>query len=363
MAMSQKSLSPTTILLHVCICLAFMCLPYVFSSDGGLLHWPNLVRSGHDRTYFVIYAMLLVFFYGNYFYLLPRLYFKGKYVAYFTIIVLVMLIILWLSHFLDRPFEDIIGARMQPPHDMPFPDGKWNRMASGHGHHSNRFHGKPTQNEHTLLVYIVGLIGCLCIAVNARFLKTRDEKMQAELSWLKAQINPHFLFNTLNSIYSLALAKDEKTADSIIQLSELMRYIMHNANQDEIQLEKEINYINNYIALQRSRLGHTVAIRYEVEGSSIGKTIAPLILISFIENAFKHGVNPEENSEIDIKIALTDADLTLRCFNKKVHSIQSDSGIGMQNTLERLKLLYSERHQVTVTEDEESYTIQLTLQI
>jgi len=354
--MSRKSTSFSTVLLHICICLAFMCLPYVFSSDGGLLHWPDLAHNGHDRTYFGIYAILLSFFYWNYFFLLPRYYFTGKYISYFAIVAAVLVFILWFSHFLDRPFEEFFGHQKRP-HPMPY-------FESHEGMHGRPpFFPRPTQYEHTLLVFIVGLVGCLCIAVNTRFLKTRDEKMQAELSWLKAQINPHFLFNTLNSIYSLALAKDERTADSIIQLSELMRYIMHNANQDEIRLEKEINYINNYIALQRSRLGDTVTIRYEVEGNSIGKTIAPLILISFIENAFKHGVNPEENSEIDIQIAITDTDLTLRCVNNKVYSVQSDSGIGMQNTRERLKMLYADRHEVTVTEDDGSYTIQLKLQI
>ena len=145
--------------------------------------------------------------------------------------------------------------------------------------------------------------------------------MKSELSFLKAQINPHFLFNTLNSIYALAIKKDDKTADAVVQLSELMRYIMTNANDDVIALDKEINYINNFVQLQKTRLGNTVNVDYAVEGNAFGKCITPLILISFIENAFKHGVNPNQNSEIVIRITIVEDYLTLFVSNNKVQSI------------------------------------------
>lgn len=221
----------------------------------------------------------------------------------------------------------------------------------------------PTQYNHTILVYLIGVVSSLFIAIKLRLQKVEEDKMKSELSFLKAQINPHFLFNTLNSIYSLAIKKDDKTADAVVQLSDLMRYIISNANDDIIALDKEINYINNYIELQKTRLGNTVTITYEVTGGTYGKAITPLILISFIENAFKHGVNPNHISEICIKITTIGDYLTLHVSNNKVDSIQSDSGIGLQNTIERLSLLYPNNHVLSIDDNPKMYIITLTLKV
>lgn len=308
---------------------------------------PDLSQNGHDRTFFAIYFALLAFFYANYYILIPKFYFHKKRVLYFGIIVLSLLFFLWISNIFDRPFGEIFkeAPGMIPPPQLGFGINK------------------PTQYEHTILVFIIGIISSLFLSINKRLQLTEKDKIQAELSLLKAQINPHFLFNTLNSIYSLAIRKDDKTADSIVQLSELMRYIMNNANDNVIELSKEINYINNYISLQKSRLENTVKINYLVRGEASGKRLTPLILISFIENAFKHGVNPEENSEIDILIEIDDNVLQLLVYNKKVHSVQNESGIGMKNTLERLELLYPQRHEVAIQESNESYSVKLTINL
>ena len=307
--------------------------------------------NGHDRTFLAIYVCLLVFFYLNYYLLIPKLYFHRKKIWYFTFVFLALLFFIWMSDIFDRPFPEIFrqGPPMLPPGESSLP--------------GRPPMDKPTQYEHTVLVYLIGIVSSLFFSINKRLQKTESEKVQAELSFLKAQINPHFLFNTLNSIYSLALAKDDKTADSIIQLSELMRYILDNANENAIALEKEINYLNNYILLQRSRLGNTVKIGYLVEGGFSGKQIAPLILISFIENAFKHGVNPDENSEIDIRILIAPHSLELNVENKKVHSVQEVSGIGMQNTLDRLELLYPQAYELNIRQDENTYAVKLTLNL
>jgi LytS/YehU family sensor histidine kinase len=161
----------------------------------------------------------------------------------------------------------------------------------------------------------------------------------------------------------LAIKKDDKTADAVVQLSELMRYIITNANDDVIALDKEINYISNYIQLQKTRLGNTVTVDYRMEGNSFGKAVTPLILISFIENAFKHGVNPNENSEICIRITIIGEFLTLFVSNNKVQSIQTDSGIGLQNTIERLSLLYPNNHVLTIDENPKTYQVTLTLKV
>jgi phosphate starvation-inducible membrane PsiE len=331
---------------HICICTAFILLPYVFSSTGTLLRFPDF-SNGHDRTYFGIYFALLVFFYFNYFVLIPKLYFHQKRVLYFVVIVMTLLLFLWVSNFIDRPIAQVLSGNT--PLSGPIPD-----IIPSH------LQGKPAQDEHTILVYIIGILGSLFFSINKRLQMTEKEKIAAELSLLKAQINPHFLFNTLNSIYSLSIRKDERTSDCIVQLAELMRYIMNNANDNLIDLSKEIEYISNYIALQKSRVEDTAQVNYMVSGNTIGKKITPLILISFIENAFKHGVNPEENSEIDILIEVQGQELKLLVFNRKVHSVQTESGIGMRNTIERLEHLYPD-HKLEIANLDKSYSVKLTM--
>ncbi|WP_181248521.1 sensor histidine kinase [Flavobacterium magnum] len=326
--------------LHICICTAFILLPYMFSSAGTFLRFPDF-NNEHDRTYFGMYFALLLFFYFNYFVLIPKLYFHEKRFLYVVVIVLTLLFFLWVSNFIDRPAADAV--------------------AGGHLHAAPPF-GKPAQDEHTILVYIIGVLSSLFFSINKRLQATEREKIAAELSLLKAQINPHFLFNTLNSIYSLSIRNDDRASDCIVQLAELMRYIMNNANDNMIDLNKEIDYISNYISLQKSRLEETAKINYMATGNMIGKKITPLILISFIENAFKHGVNPEENSEIDILIDVTGQELRLLVYNRKVHSVQTESGMGMRNTIERLEHLYPD-HTLEIADLDESYSVKLTMEL
>jgi hypothetical protein len=342
-------------LLHLCLCLAFMLLPYAFTASGSIFSLPNLARNGHDRIYFLIYFLLLLFFYFNYYYLIPKVYFSKKLLLYFSIIVLFLLFFLWIAAFFDSPERNFLDFRHgNPPRGRMLPPKPMGFRTIG---------GPPTQYGHTALVYLIGVVSSLLFAINIRLQKVEKDKMKSELSFLKAQINPHFLFNTLNSIYALAIKKDDKTADAVVQLSELMRYIITNANDDVIALDKEINYINNFIQLQKTRLGNTVKVDYSVEGNAYGKCITPLILISFIENAFKHGVNPNENSDIVIRITIVGAYLTLFVSNFKVQSIQSDSGIGLQNTIERLSLLYPDSHVLKIDDNQENYAVTLTIKV
>jgi hypothetical protein len=348
---------------HLGICLAFMILPYLLTSSGSVFNLPDLSSSGHDRLYFFTYFMLLIFFYVNYYYLIPKLYFTNERVVYFSLIVLFFLFFLWISLFFDNPERNFLDFRpvfsfkedFRPPsHRNFFPPKHFNPKPFG---------APQSQFGHTTLVYLIGVVTSLLIAINIRLQKVEKDKMKSELSFLKAQINPHFLFNTLNSIYALAIKKDDKTADAVVQLSELMRYIITNANDDVIALDKEINYINNFVQLQKTRLGNTVNIEYDVKGNAYGKCITPLILISFIENAFKHGVNPNQDSEIVIRIEIVDDYLTLFVSNHKVENLQSDSGIGLQNTIERLTLLYPNNHLLTIDDSPENYLVTLTIKV
>ncbi len=340
---------------HILVCITFMLLPYAFTSSGSIFNLPDLTNNAHDRIYFLIYFLLLLFFYFNYYCLIPKFYFSNKTIPYFGIIILFLLFFLWISNHFDHPERNFLDFRAKMPlHDKKFPPIPPD---------FDKFKGPPTQYNHTILVYLIGVASSLLFAINNQLRKVEKEKMQSELSFLKAQINPHFLFNTLNSIYALAIKKSDKTADAVVQLSELMRYIITNANDDVIALDKEINYINNFVELQKTRLGNTVNINYEVQGNQYGKCITPLILISFIENAFKHGVNPNQDSEIKISIRMDEENLHLFVSNNKVKSNASESGIGLQNTIERLVHLYPDTHELTIDDNQESYSVTLKIKV
>ena len=226
--------------------------------------------------------------------------------------------------------------------------------------------GGPPRFEHLFQFSIVLVLSAL-IRTNNRLKQTEKEKVNAELSYLKAQINPHFLFNTLNSIYSSAIEENaDNTASAVVKLSGMMRYVISEAHNDYVPLEKEINYISDYIDLQKIRLGNTVNLQYHVTGNSTGKNIAPLVLISFIENAFKHGVNPEEKSNIAIDIAINENILQMLVTNTKVKTVNASTlknNIGLDNTRNRLQLLYPFRHELAITEDEKEFIVLLKINL
>jgi len=193
-----------------------------------------------------------------------------------------------------------------------------------------------------------------------------NQRLTAELSFLKSQINPHFLFNTLNSIYSMALEKSDNTAEAVVKLSAMMRYVLNDADKALVSLEQELNYISSYIELQSIRFGDALPLQYNVIGSLEGKKIAPLILIPFIENAFKHGVNAEADSEIKIEIVVNGNELNMMVVNNKVPLQIPDehkTGVGIENVKNRLKLLYAGRHVLTITDTDEAFFVALKLKL
>jgi sensor histidine kinase YesM len=196
--------------------------------------------------------------------------------------------------------------------------------------------------------------------------QSEKEKLKAELSYFKAQINPHFLFNTLNTIYSLAIQKAGNTAEAVVKLSGMMRYVLSDASHDYVALEKEIGYISDYIELQKIRFGETVRIDYQPCDPDSGKSIAPLVLIPFIENAFKFGVNPGEDSFIGITISLSGDELHLKVFNNKVNGSQeteTTGGLGIVNAKHRLDLLYPEKHKLIIEDKETEFTVDLYINL
>lgn len=189
-----------------------------------------------------------------------------------------------------------------------------------------------------------------------------NQRLTAELSFLKSQVNPHFLFNSLNSIYSLAYQRSETTPEAILKLSEIMRYMLYESNDNKVDLEKEIHYLQNYIDLQKIRFGYKAFVEFEVKGDVTTQRIAPLLLISFIENAFKHGVANDPETPIKMNLTVESGTLDFHIENKKhTNNRDASGGIGLSNVKRRLNLLYPKKYTLGIDDTETCYVCNLKL--
>ena len=180
-----------------------------------------------------------------------------------------------------------------------------------------------------------------------------NQKLVAELAYLKSQVNPHFLFNTLNNIYSLAYKQSPETPDAIMKLSLLMRYMLYESNDTLVNLQKEVDHINNFIDLQKLRLREQASIKFEVQGETEDKQIAPMLMMTLVENAFKHGLVSKNEIGILINLKVEKDHLVFSTVNNiSTHKKREFGGIGLQNLRQRLNLLYPNRHKLTFEEKE-----------
>lgn len=191
-----------------------------------------------------------------------------------------------------------------------------------------------------------------------------QEKLQAELKFLKTQIHPHFLFNTLNNLYALTLKKSDKAPETVLKLSELINYMLYECKSDEVALSKEIKFIRNYVDIEKMRYGDKLDVDIRVTGNVIERPIAPLILLPFVENSFKHGAS-ENLLQSWVKITIdSHADhLIIKVENSKSgeNGQNGDEGIGIQNVKRRLALLYPNRHELKIINGEETFLIVLSI--
>ncbi|HMI60947.1 MAG TPA: sensor histidine kinase [Puia sp.] len=333
------------ILLHLIGCVVFLSLPLLFSPESLSLH--SYLTNPPTQRDIIAYMLVLGVFYSNFYLLIPRLYFRRKYAFYILTNILTFILITEIPDLLIRQPD-------RPPFPPPGPSFRPNSP--------NLFRDFA---QH-LFLFLVVLFLALLLKIRNRLKQAEAEKLHAELAYLKAQVNPHFLFNTLNSIYSLALEKSDRTPDAIVKLSSLMRYVLLETSREKVPLEQEITYLSDYIQLQQTRFEGSSFVDFSISGQPEGKSIAPLLLIPFIENAFKHGVNPEEPSPILIRIDIIEDQLILLVTNKKLASPQPTpipSGLGIKNTRLRLQLLYPARFILNIDDGTKDFSVSLTLKL
>lgn len=236
----------------------------------------------------------------------------------------------------------------------------------------------PVKVFNTILLHSTLFI-TLLVKITQNYLGSREQKMKLqaekmrlekeniilELNFLKAQVNPHFFFNTLNNIYSLIEDKDELAANTVLRLSDLMRYSLYESNHDAIPLEQEVNFIKNYVELQRIRSKNNLSVKLNIDSKASNLKLPPLLLICFVENAFKHGVNNNIGSSwIDIRIGVVDNELSFFIQNSKPQKLSSEAtqgGIGLINLSKRLELLYPNRYKLTIRNEPATYSVDLKI--
>ncbi|GAB2785859.1 hypothetical protein HNQ93_004335 [Hymenobacter luteus] len=290
------------------------------------------------------------YFYLNYYVLIPRLFARKKFTLYF-------LVALGLLALLYMPLLLRITGVLQPLHHGPPP---------GAMRYSRPPHGMWLMG---ILVWIISsgmrITSEWFDAEGARR-ELENKQLTAELAFLKSQVSPHFLFNTLNNIYSLAQLKSDDTPEAIMQLSQLMRYMLYESAAARVPLARETEYLRTYIDLQRLRLDpEEVDIRFTVDGPLDGHLIEPMLLIPFVENAFKHGISARNFSRIAVNVLVREDHLLFTVQNSRfprTGAPDPNSGIGLPNVRQRLHLLYPDgRHHLHVEETDAEFLVELTL--
>ncbi len=192
----------------------------------------------------------------------------------------------------------------------------------------------------------------------------REEKIQAELAFLKTQINPHFLYNTLNYIYSLAYPVSDKLGNAVIKLSQLMRYMLTESASGDVDLQREVEYIENYISIYQLRFEDSFFVDFKTEGDIAGKRVSALLLVPFVENAFKHGLVNDLDRPIRIRLKVTGSRLTFTVSNQISRGQKDHStGVGLPNIRRRLELIYPDHHELLIADNGQTYktTLNITL--
>ncbi|MDI5893688.1 sensor histidine kinase [Flavobacterium algoritolerans] len=312
--------------------------------------------------FYVQWTTGILLFYLNYLYLVPLLLLQKKYWQYFTIVIaLITLFMIVRFNFFMPEFQNMRPFRMINS------SGKEILLNPNFKRKQPFFFKIVPSFFYILIITISTIIKTLSELYNNQQNKLIAEthRTSTELNYLRKQTNPHFLFNSLNSIYSLAYKKSDLVPDAIVTLSEMMRYMLYETDNKSVFLEKEINYIKNYLELQKLRLNNIENITINIHGETKNKYIEPLLLISFIENAFKYGTDYKGAAFVKIKITIEENILDFWVENK-IENHRKDpenSGIGMTNIESRLNLLYPNAHQLTIIETDSNYSVHLNLKL
>ncbi|MBK0380450.1 sensor histidine kinase [Mucilaginibacter segetis] len=355
----QKSKSTlVTILIHILIwgVLGLLLLFY------QPLSWNIQVPYQFWIKQFLILSMLISAYYLNAYLLVPKFLLKNRIGIYFLLLVAIVIVIVLLTGYIDKwlHMHRLMEAAFRK-HGPPKAGGAGGRR----GFDTLTF---------TVVALVLGISTSITTTQTWKKGKQQQQKMEqdkisSELSFLKAQINPHFFFNTLNNIYALTLVNVETSRTALHQLSRMMRYVLYDTQNTTALLSQEVAFVKDYISLMQLRLTDKVSVNFNYPTPLKEYQVAPMLFLPFVENAFKHGISDTLPSNVNISIEQEDDKLTLivqnAVFNVQGVSLEENKGIGLNNTIRRLALLYPKKHTLSVDNNTEAnlYTVTLTLNL
>lgn len=312
----------------------------------------------HVISYNLVYVAAVYF---NTLVLMPRLLFKKKYLHYgISLFVYIALLAILISHYREWLL-------------LRFPGAGYSNFSpislSGQGPNPVLEIYLPSFIALLLIIFafFLGSLGQKFFEVNRQKEAVQQKQVEMELNLLKSQINPHFLFNVLNSIYALSLKKSDQAPGIVLKLADIMRYMLYETRQDKVALHKEIQVLQDYIAIEKIRLGHAAeSVKVAIEGDTGNYRIAPALLIPFVENAVKHGTDSMlSEAFINLHISIEDARLSFRCINnyKPLQNKRDKGGIGLENVRKRLLLLYPGKHELLINQANNIFEVHLKLNL
>ncbi len=344
--------------------LLLLVLPFILGIDNNT---PNEERSRFIGNVVSSYCLLLCLFYIHTFAVYPL---WDKNILLYVVALLALLIGYWLCWHLLRFEPPHIGRFVHHPSAL---DSLANGQPEPRLHHERHWR-RSFRNPYNLSPILSSLVAILCSfcyrvildnRARQQLVKERENiNLQSELTFLRSQISPHFMFNILNNLVSLARKKSDDLEPSLINLSQLMRYMLYESDDNKVLLSKELEYLNSYINLQLLRFGSKVKVNLQTSGDLDRYTIEPMLLIPFVENAVKHGTGMIENPVINISIAVVE---TQNQLHFKVDNVispldvskDSNSGIGIVNVRRRLAILYPNKHQLDIENQKDTFTVNL----
>ena len=331
---------PLKILIHTIYWTVYLLFSFLVSMGSDIREWASV---NHMAPHYIInFLWALSIFYVFYFYFI-RFFENRQFIKYliFSLLLSIVVTVVFLPiHKLESPGMNILSSKVFIP-----------PMAGS---------------------FIIAQCGCLVRGFENWFsniqLRTELENrnLRNELELLKSQINPHFLFNSLNNIDSLIRSMPENASDALITLSDMLRYMIYETQSDQVSLQKEIIYMKNYIRLQQLRYRNKDYVRLSFPDDCGGIQIAPMLLIPFVENAFKHSFNSGKFPVINISVQCVDTGLLFCCRNYYRDEKSKNGrigGVGLNNAKRRLQLLYPDKHQLTITDENNVFNVQLNIKL
>ena len=329
------------------------------------------------------FAVYLLLFLVHNFLLAPLLVHRQKRILYFSLVT-VLLVACVAYRYNSRPDRN---DHHMPPMEKPLPPpstkaGEMMGKKPPFRHHPPPFrrdmkeHDVPPPfffiGEHEIMAIVVLLLMFGANLGIKNYIRSRDDRkrlvelekqnLEQQLEYLRYQINPHFFMNTLNNIHALVDFDPAKAQDTIVELSKMMRFVLYEGNKQSVPLSRELDFIRHYVTLMQLRYTDKVKITLDLPQETPDRQIPPLVLVTFIENAFKHGVSYQRESFIEVKVTVEDETMHFCCRNSKAdHPNEEKGGVGLANVRKRLDLIYGERYKLSIKDKSDAYHIELYL--